>query len=147
MAYGHVPGPKKEKPLTARLYSLPSKAITKEWTSLVAWPIECASGQVVPLKLASTLQKVFNDELEKGVTYPQRGPMSDKEFQNYFLSYDLIVGILLSQQQKTILTQSNTCNEVDIPKTGIQVHLPKDFFEDVDWDKTYGFSYYIKASV
>lgn len=148
MAYGHVPAPKKEKPLAARLYSLPSKAITKERASIVAWPIECSSGQVVPSSLAKRLRQVFNDELEKGVTYPQRGPMSEEEFSNYFLSYDLIIGVLLSQQQTANLTSSkNSSNNGDIPKTGLQVDPSQGFFDDSDWDKVYGYSYYIKVSL
>lgn len=142
MAYGHVPAPKKTSTLYARLYSLPNKAISTQRDAILAWPIDCSSGQEVPPALAKELQKVFNNELEKGVTYPQRGPMSEEEFRGYFLSYDLIVGVLLSQEHADAL---NTGKKA-IPKTGLQVDVPKDFFETFGWTDRYAFSYYIKVS-
>jgi ribosomal protein S18 acetylase RimI-like enzyme len=157
MAYGHVPAPTKTNKLQARLYTLPSRAITTERVSIVAWPIDCvnktssssnSSTSIIPPALEDRLRQVFNDELEKGVTYPQRGPMSEAEFKGYFLSYDLIVGVLLSEQQTKTLAKvaDKEATDAQIPRTGIQVDIPQDFFDSVDWEASYGFSYYIKVS-
>jgi len=142
MAYGHVPAPKKTTTPKARLYSLPPKAVSAQRSAIVAWPIDCSSGQEVPKGLADRLHRVFNDELEKGVTYPQRGPMSEEEFQNYFLSYDLIVGLFLTQEHTDTLI---TGKEMML-KTGVEINIPKDFFNAFDWTDRYAFSYYIKVS-
>jgi hypothetical protein len=142
MAYGHVPAPKKTTQLEARLYSLPPKAVSTDRSAVVAWPIDCSSGQEVPTALADRLRKVFNDELEKGVTYPQRGPMSEEEFRGYFLSYDLIVGVLLSQEH----TDALISGKEGIPKTGVEVNIPHDSVDSYDWTDKYAFSYYIKVS-
>ncbi|UZJ57517.1 hypothetical protein CBS101457_006837 [Exobasidium rhododendri] len=151
MAYGHVPAPDKTRALEARLYALPSRAVTKERVSIVAWPIDCTSSDsspVIPAALEDRLRHVFNDELERGVTYPQRGPMSDAEFKGYFISYDLIVGVLLSQDQTNTLTKlsGHQAADTSIPKTGVQVDIPKGFFDSIDWITAYGFSYYIKPN-
>lgn len=152
MAYGHVSGPRKVEELKGRLYALPSRAVTQERFSLVAWPIDCSSptsssGQL-PESLADKLHEVFNDELEKGVTYPQRAPMTKEEFRSYFLAYDLVVGVLLSEDQTVTLMGEHDKKVADpaIPKTGIQVDIPGGFFDGVDWNQSYGFSYYIKVS-
>lgn len=149
MAYGPVPGPEKAAPLHARLYMLPSRAITKERVSIVAWPIECASSGKVPPSLAERLQLVFNDELKRGVTYPQRGPMAMDEFRAYFLSYDLIVGVLLSEEQTVRLTglADKEAADEQVPRIGVQVGIPAGFFDTIAWNDAYGFSYYIKVSI
>lgn len=152
MAYGHVPAPKRANALKARLYTLPSRAITAERTSIVAWPIDCSPGNGggPPAALVERLQQVFNDELEKGVTYPQRGPMSKEEFQGYFCSYDLIVGVLVSEEQTMTLTKTKMADkeaaEVLVAKTGVGVSIPDGFFDRLDWNSAYGFSYYVKVS-
>jgi ribosomal protein S18 acetylase RimI-like enzyme len=155
MAYGHVPAPKRAQALRPRLYTLPSRAATTDRVSVVAWPIDCASGAgsssavpIIPPALEERLRKVFNDELEKGVTYPQRGPMSESEFRSYFISYDLIVGVLLSEEQTKSLTRvaDKTAIESDIGKTGVEVEIPHNHFDSLDWESAYGFSYYIKPN-
>jgi len=44
--------------------------------------------------LATILYETFQDELERGATYPQEFPMSRNAFDAYFLGNDCFVGIL-----------------------------------------------------
>jgi len=68
-----------------------------------------------PKALVEYLASVFNDELERGVTYPQRGPMGLAEFEGYFLGYDLLVGFFLSSNQLSALSSTA------VPEDGLEV--------------------------
>ncbi|SPO20601.1 related to l-azetidine-2-carboxylic acid acetyltransferase [Ustilago trichophora] len=131
MAYGHVPRPTGSDPSTLRprLYALPQRAQTAERQAVVIIPFNAkgveqttyASSAVEkpllpPKALIQYLAQVFNAELERGVTYPQRGPMELAEFEGYFLGYDLLVGFFLSAQQLSAISKT-----ASIPEDGLQV--------------------------
>lgn len=134
MAYGHVPRPAGSDPSTLRprLYALPQRAQAPQRQGVVVVPFNAdgvgqadyaaaaASGDQKALRppraLVEYLAQVFNAELERGVTYPQRGPMDLAEFEGYFLGYDLLVGFFLSAAQLSALAGS-----ADVPEDGLPV--------------------------
>lgn len=153
MAYGKVPPPDRIGSLDARLYPLPQRAVTEKRASVLVWPINCALKVVVPVELQNVLRESFNKELEKGITYPQRGPMSEQEFASYFMSYDLIVGLYLSSSQVASLVSSEDKEEGDtrgrtvmMPEKLSQFLNEKETDSEIQWNDYYAFSYYIKAS-
>lgn len=99
--------------------------------------------------------------MEDGRTYPQEGPLTLEAFRSYFLSYDLIVGILLplsltskllpsssfstSQHQLTIPALGLPTSPLQLASIGIQTPSSLD---DIfpNWDHSYAFSYYIKPN-
>ena len=132
MAYGHVPRPDGSDPSTLRprLYALPQRAQTQERQAVVVIPFnaegvnqaaysndEAHSRKSLrpPKALIEYLAKVFNEELERGVTYPQRGPMDLAEFEGYFLGYDLLIGFFLSAEQLTSISTAS------VPEDGLEV--------------------------
>lgn len=132
MAYGHVPRPVGSDPATLRprLYKLPERAQTPERQGVIIVPFNAdgveqsryassAAGDAKALRppevLIQYLADVFNDELERGVTYPQRGPMSLAEFNSYFLGYDLLVGFFLSAQQLACISATA------VPHDGLEI--------------------------
>lgn len=52
------------------------------------------TGATIPSALAAILYNIFQDELERGATYPQEYPMTRSAFDVYFLGNDFFVGIL-----------------------------------------------------
>ncbi|SPO19689.1 related to l-azetidine-2-carboxylic acid acetyltransferase [Ustilago trichophora] len=131
MAYGHVPRPAGSDPSTLRprLYALPQRAQTADRQAVVIVPFNAegveqtayassVGGKTLlpPKALIQYLAEVFNAELERGVTYPQRGPMELAEFEGYFLGYDLLVGFFLSAQQLGSFSRA-----ASIPQDGLQV--------------------------
>lgn len=48
----------------------------------------------VPSALADYLYLQFQEELDRGATYPQQLPMSRTAFDEYFLANDLFVGVI-----------------------------------------------------
>ncbi|KAN0066457.1 hypothetical protein ACQY0O_000551 [Thecaphora frezii] len=130
MAYGHVPRPatSQASDLKPRLYALPAKVRSAERVAIVCVPFnaegaksqseyEEAKGSLAlqpPDQLIELLADTFNAELERGVTYPQRSPMSLEEFRGYFVGYDLIVGFFLP---------SSALPSASIPTTGLEVDL------------------------
>ena len=159
MAYGHVPRPTGSDPSTLRprIYTLPPRAQTQQRQGVVMIPFNAEgsdqAGYVAvdskqalrpPKPLIEYLAKVFNAELERGVTYPQRGPMDLAEFEGYFLGYDLIVGFFLSADQLALITASGT----NVPDVGLQVdnvgQLPD--LSQLDYEEQVAGFYYIKPN-
>ncbi|EPQ31866.1 uncharacterized protein PFL1_00065 [Pseudozyma flocculosa PF-1] len=130
MAYGHVPRPagSNAADLKPRLYALPQRARTEERAAVVCVPFsgdgaasqpeyEAAGGKLAlqpPGALVELLADVFMAELERGVTYPQHGPLTLQEFRDYFLGYDLIVAFFLP---------ASALRSAPIPTTGETVPL------------------------
>lgn len=48
-----------------------------------------------PLDLLGLLHVAFNEELERGRTYPQEGPMDLATFSAYFFAADVLIGVLV----------------------------------------------------
>lgn len=160
MAYGHVPRPAGSDPSTLRprLYALPERAQTPERQAVVIVPFNAegvgqsayataaSSGErkalLPPKALIEYLASVFNDELERGVTYPQRGPMELAEFEGYFLGYDLLVGFFLSSSQVSSLSSTA------LPEDGLEVSdvssLPD--LSSLKYDAEVAGFYYIKPN-
>ncbi|EST09640.1 GNAT domain protein [Kalmanozyma brasiliensis GHG001] len=160
MAYGHVPRPAGSDPSTLRprVYALPQRAQTQEREAIVVVPFnaegveqdaygDAARGSArkalkPPKGLIEYLAKVFNDELERGVTYPQRGPMELAEFEGYFLGYDLLVGFFLSAHQFASIASTT------VPEEGLEVddvsNLPT--LSQLDYASQVAGFYYIKPN-
>lgn len=160
MAYGHVPRPAGSDPSTLRprVYALPQRAQTQDRQTIVVVPFnangveqdayvnaarESARKALRPPKaLTEYLAKVFNDELERGVTYPQRGPMELAEFEGYFLGYDLLVGFFLSADQLAPISTTS------VPDDGLEVddvsHIPN--LSELDYGSQVAGFYYIKPN-
>ncbi|KAJ9477144.1 Protein SPT10 [Pseudozyma hubeiensis] len=157
MAYGHVPRPSGSDPSTLRprLYALPARAQTQQRQGVVIVPlnangaeqadyVSASRGKTLrpPPALMEYLAKVFNDELERGVTYPQRAPMELAEFQGYFLGYDLFVGLFLSAQEHASITSA------DVPEDGLELddvsRLPD--LSQLDYGRQVAGFYYIKPN-
>lgn len=85
-----------------------------------------------------------DSELQKGVTYPQRGPMDAAEFRGYFLAYDVIVGVLIGQEEAEKLI-GHALSQADDDDIALQV-TKQSLIESRDWYTAYAFSYYIKVS-
>ncbi|SPO43241.1 related to l-azetidine-2-carboxylic acid acetyltransferase [Moesziomyces antarcticus] len=160
MAYGHVPRPAGSDPSTLRprVYSLPERAQSDERRAIVTLALNAQGVDQQsylhaqrgdkhtlrpPKALVEYLAGVFNDELERGVSYPQRGPMPLAEFEGYFLGYDLIVGFFVSAQQLTALSP-----DVSIPEDGLEVRnlseLPD--LAKLDYTAQVAGFYYIKPN-
>lgn len=154
MAYGYVPRPAGSDPSTLRprVYALPQRAQTEERQAVVIVPFNAEgvdqasySGNKAlrpPKALIEYLAEVFNGELERGVTYPQRGPMDLAEFEGYFLGYDLLIGFFPSAQQVTSVTTTS------IPEDGVEVSdvstLPD--LANLDYATEVAGFYYIKPN-
>ncbi|PWN41217.1 hypothetical protein IE81DRAFT_324829 [Ceraceosorus guamensis] len=105
MAYGSISRPGRTHSLQPRLYPLPSK-LSKSGGAQSVSQDECyaltlpfSADLRPPVALETAMRQCFNNELEAGSTYPQRGPMSRQEFSSYFLANDLIVGLLFSKAE------------------------------------------------
>lgn len=80
--------------------------------------------------------------------------MSSDDFSAYFLSYDLIVGILIDASKLSRLSGDS----IDVPASGLALaasmvaevlhvdELSTTFDRSHDWEKVYAFSYYIKPN-
>ncbi|SNX81300.1 related to l-azetidine-2-carboxylic acid acetyltransferase [Melanopsichium pennsylvanicum] len=160
MAYGHVPRPAGSDPSTLRprLYALPQRAQSMKRQAVVIIPFNAegveqaayaslsAGGRRalrLPRGVIEYLAEVFNGELERGVTYPQRGPMNMVEFEGYFLGYDLFVGFFLSAPQLISISAVSS-----IPEDGVEVDnltkLPD--LASLDYAKEVAGFYYIKPN-
>ncbi|SOV03009.1 related to l-azetidine-2-carboxylic acid acetyltransferase [Ustilago sp. UG-2017a] len=160
MAYGHVPRPagSDASTLRPRLYALPERAQSQERRAVVIVPFHvdgveqsayaaaACSGEKKALRppraLTEYLASVFNDELERGITYPQQGPMQLSEFEGYFLGYDLLVGFFLSSSQLSALSSTA------VPEEGLEVSdvssLPD--LSSLEYTTQVGGYYYIKPN-
>lgn len=79
--YGNVSAPRKSnEPLAPTIYG---EKISVHHINQATCPSE-----VIDL-----LHKTFQTELERGVTYPQEGPMDRDAFVSYFLGADAFVGV------------------------------------------------------
>ncbi|PWN47401.1 acyl-CoA N-acyltransferase [Violaceomyces palustris] len=132
MAYGHVPRPQGSRPgaLVPRIYPLKGgvKSLVmipftsegveqEEYERLKGGGAEC-KGLLAPNGLVEYMREVFNEELERGVTYPQRGPMDDAEFRAYFLGYDLLAAFFVDDSGEEIPTEGK---EVSLSILGCKV--------------------------
>ncbi|SJX60011.1 related to l-azetidine-2-carboxylic acid acetyltransferase [Sporisorium reilianum f. sp. reilianum] len=160
MAYGHVPRPAGSDPSTLRprLYTLPQRAQTSQRQGVVIVPFNAQGEDQAdyaaaagagerkalrpPKALVEYLAQVFNDELERGVTYPQRGPMDLAEFEGYFLGYDLLVGFFVSADQRAALAGAS------VPDEGLQVdnvaQLPD--LSQLDFEQQVAGFFYVKPN-
>lgn len=160
MAYGHVPRPAGSDPSTLRprLYTLPQRAQTEQRSAVVIIPFNAegvdqstyaissqseSKALRPPKALIEYLAEVFNAELEKGVTYPQRGPMDLAEFEGYFLGYDLLVGFFLTAQHLADISTATS-----VPEDGLKIDdvsgLPD--LSSLDYATEVAGFYYIKPN-
>lgn len=152
MAYGHVPRPAGSDPgnLKPRVYALPERAQSAERAAVIAVPFHaegddqatyCANGGKNGLKppqaVLDYLANVFNDELALGISYPQRGPLAQAEFEAYFLGYDLIVAFFVSAEAVP----------ASVPEDGVQVsHDLIPTLDTLDMANAVAGFYYIKPN-
>jgi hypothetical protein len=91
-AYGAIARPQRNGSLPPLL--LPSHAPNIEAT-LQAQPLAIyhLTSTDAPVALIELLWKEFTDEVDRGTTYPQEGPMSLEAFIGYFFAADVFVGL------------------------------------------------------
>lgn len=89
----------------------------------------------------------FNEELQRGLTYPQRDQMTSEQFEAYFLGYDVIVGVFLRSLPSGLSLAS-------LPQTGTSLSstqealavLSASDFSQIDFRKDLAYFYYIKPN-
>lgn len=77
--------------------------------------------------------------------------MSAIEFQKYFLSYDVVIGVLVNEDEaKTLLTNAGITKISDVDAKGVSLSSAFVSAENIvqgrTWTKSYAFSYYIKPN-
>ncbi|KAJ9093562.1 hypothetical protein QFC19_008289 [Naganishia cerealis] len=85
MAYGSIPAPDTAVHLPVLAYSLP------DGKRMTCFPV---TGKDASVELCKFLCGVFNEELQMGRTYPQRGPVDLDGFTSYFFAATTIIGIV-----------------------------------------------------
>ncbi|CAD6568000.1 MAG: hypothetical protein CYPHOPRED_002290 [Cyphobasidiales sp. Tagirdzhanova-0007] len=132
-AYGHIAplGDALQRPLTPLVYRLPDE--------LKDLAVICLESSQIPEELGLHLREVFNGIVREGRTYPQERELSLQEFKNYYLSYNLFVGLLIPKEGARTFEETH--------------ELPQSFFADFQaemgnklWSDVIAGSYYIKPN-
>lgn len=97
---------------------------------------KAAESRLLPTQWREKLYSTFQGVLEEGKTYPQYGPLTSDEFDSYYLSYDLVVGVLTNDPEVTPEDKEGAAYDV--------LKLGK--LEDVDPERIGAF-YYVKVSL
>ena len=161
MAYGKVRGI--EKPIgdiPARIYPIESNA-SETRSAVLTVHFDFSAGDEVDANWSQKLCDDFNGEVEDGRTYPQEDIMDLTGYKAYFQSYDLVLGLFLTQSQLQALYPSSS----DIPATGIPLtpsqfstikigqsklrniaQSPSEHINLPNPSDTYAFAYYIKPN-
>ncbi|KAF8678966.1 Acetyltransferase (GNAT) family [Rhizoctonia solani] len=63
--------------------------------------------ETAPKDLVGLLHGEFEQELERGQTYPQEGPMDQMAFEAYFLAADVFVGLIVPSGEVAALQSEN----------------------------------------
>lgn len=161
-AYGHVPRPSVAGVLEPRLMPLAQRASSstavatarpdRDYKAVLMLPLTASS---TPASLVAHLRETFNAELERGLTYPQHGPMNEDEFKGYFIGHDLLVGILLSAGDVHLTRVLEAHSETPLPAEGVPYTTGGSTLELVaeiekatkgDWELRVAGFYYIKPN-
>ncbi|KAJ4303110.1 hypothetical protein N0V90_002001 [Kalmusia sp. IMI 367209] len=160
MAYGKVRGnPKPLEEIPARIYPIETNASDTR-AAILTIPLDFEACDELDAKLVKMLHDDFNEAIEEGRTYPQEDIMDVETYKGYFMSYDLILGFILTQAQLQSLHSSSDVPAVGIPLTksqlsGIKVGssklraLGQSSSATIDLPNqpdTYAFAYYIKPN-
>ncbi|CUA71698.1 hypothetical protein RSOLAG22IIIB_04744 [Rhizoctonia solani] len=63
--------------------------------------------ETAPEDLVGLLHKEFGEELERGQTYPQEGPMDRAAFEAYFFAADAFVGVIIPSEETAAFQNEN----------------------------------------
>ncbi|KAL5412104.1 hypothetical protein PMIN04_009987 [Paraphaeosphaeria minitans] len=121
MAYGKVRGI--SKPLgyvPARIYPIESNA-SESRAAILTVPVDFNTGDELDAKLVKALHHDFNEAIDEGRTYPQEDVMDVEAYQNYFMSYDLILGLILTKEQLESLHSTSDLPALGVPLTASQL--------------------------
>ncbi|KDN43873.1 hypothetical protein RSAG8_05866, partial [Rhizoctonia solani AG-8 WAC10335] len=86
--------------------------------------------ETAPNDLVGLLHKEFGEELERGQTYPQEGPMDRAAFEAYFFAADAFVGVIIPSEETVALQNEN----IERVRAGR------------GWDESIVGSYYVKPN-
>ncbi|KAG8716368.1 hypothetical protein FRC11_001610 [Ceratobasidium sp. 423] len=113
-AYGTITTPNRSKePLKTLNYVIQNKP---ENSILVVH----LTKETAPSDLVGLLHNEFEQELERGQTYPQEGPMDRAAFEAYFFAADVFVGLIIPSEETAALQNENIeriCNAGFVVRT------------------------------
>ena len=92
-AYGAIARP---HPTSAQLPTLIYPLASDPSTKFAAIHIPAPASEHLPDDLLDFLHTTFAEELERGRTYPQEGPIDRDAFKSYFGGSDLVLGLTLA---------------------------------------------------
>ncbi|CAE7083298.1 unnamed protein product [Rhizoctonia solani] len=101
-AYGTIKAPsnRSKEPLKTLSYVIQNKP---ENSVLVMH----LTKETAPYDLVGLLHREFEQELERGQTYPQEGPMDRAAFEGYFFAADAFVGVVIPSEETATLQNEN----------------------------------------
>ncbi|KAF1967023.1 hypothetical protein BU23DRAFT_516962 [Bimuria novae-zelandiae CBS 107.79] len=161
MAYGKVRNIL--KPLgdvPARIYPIEINA-TDARAAILTVPIDFNAGDELDAELVKKLHDDFNEAIDEGRTYPQEDIMDVESYKAYFMSYDLVLGFLLTRAQlENIHSSSVNVPSLGAPLTSSQLSSIKIGTSKIrafsqagekninlpNQSDTYAFAYYIKPN-
>ncbi|CAE6341540.1 unnamed protein product [Rhizoctonia solani] len=86
--------------------------------------------ETAPNDLVELLHKEFEEELERGQTYPQEGPLDRAGFEAYFFAADVFVGLIVPSEEAAALQNE----DIEGARAGRS------------WDESVVGSYYVKPN-
>ncbi|KAF2446231.1 hypothetical protein P171DRAFT_519794 [Karstenula rhodostoma CBS 690.94] len=161
MTYGKVRGI--SKPLgdvPARIYPIESNA-SESRAAILTVPVDFNAGDELDANLVGKLQHDFNEAIDEGRTYPQQDVLDVEAYKTYFMSYDLVLGLILTKAQLDSFQSTSDVPALGVPLTASQLSSVKvgsskicalsqssaaasiDLPNQLD---TYAFVYYIKPN-
>ncbi|KAL1608388.1 hypothetical protein SLS60_003329 [Paraconiothyrium brasiliense] len=159
MAYGKVRGI--SKPLgdiPARIFPFESNA-SEARAAILTIPVDFNAGDELDADLVKKLHDDFNEAIDEGRTYPQEDIMDVETYKAYFLSYDLILGFIITKAQLESLCTTPEVPALGVPLTASQLSSVKVGTSKIraltqssasidlpNQGETYAFAYYIKPN-
>ncbi|WFD00503.1 hypothetical protein MYAM1_003252 [Malassezia yamatoensis] len=100
----------------------------------------------IPSGLENAMRAFFNDTIAEGDSYPFRDAMDQDTFGNYFLGYDVVVGILVNTPHIAAQDGSEV-GLADLLKVSDSNATQRDFLSNhVQWSEQLGGFYYVKPN-
>ncbi|OAG05498.1 uncharacterized protein CC84DRAFT_1164015 [Paraphaeosphaeria sporulosa] len=121
MAYGKVRGISKLLgEIPARIYPIESNA-SESRAAILTVPVDFNAGDELDAKLVEKLHHDFNEAIDEGRTYPQEDIMDVEAYKNYFMSYDLVLGLILTKAQLESLHSTSGVPKLGVPLSESQL--------------------------
>ncbi|KAL1669000.1 acyl-CoA N-acyltransferase, partial [Schizophyllum commune] len=112
-AYGAIPA-REGAALPSTLWAL-RKPTADGKTHVTVHHLTLKTARELP-GLPEYLCKVFGDELERGLTYPQEGPITQAAFEAYFFAADVFVAVLQGEEPASASNESGSAVDLDVAK-------------------------------